>query len=142
MLLGRGHVPPCSSAGTGEGASCTPLPLSAAVSALPTAPLHWFSSNRCHPCTAVPGIPLLGSSVAVQDSAGDAVPLQSLPSLGVHLLWEGRESFPQAQRAQPGHRPPAHLQTPSAKCCFQLEFLLCYPSVPLPDNSSYFIACL
>lgn len=61
--------------------------------------------------------------------------VQSFPSLGVHLLWEMRESSLRAQRAQPGHRPPAHLHTPSAKWCFQLKFLLCSRSVPLSDNS-------
>lgn len=66
-----------------KGTSGTSLPSSPTISALSTALLHWFSSNMCHFCTAVAGILLLRSSEAMQDSADAAVPVQSLPFLGV-----------------------------------------------------------
>lgn len=126
-----------------KGTSWTSLLFSPTTSALSAAPLHGFSSNRYHSSPAVAGTLLLCSSEAMQDSADAAVPVQSLPFLGcISLLCEGRRSFPQAQRAHPGHGPPAHLQIPSAKCCFEVKFLLCFPSVPLPANSSCFIAFL
>lgn len=86
--------------------------------------------------TPVPGIPFW-------EALWQCRTVQMLLFLFLFLLGVGGDRIlAPAQRAQPGHRPPAHLQMPSAKCCSQLKFLLCSSSVPLPDNSSYFIPCL
>lgn len=106
----------------------------------PGAPLHQFSSNNSHSSSAVAGILVLRSSETRADGADAAVPVQSLPFLGVCACCGRGKSFPRTQRAHPGHGPPARLQIPSAKWCFQVKFLLCFPSLTTPATLSLFFA--
>lgn len=98
-----------------KGTSWTSLPPSPTISALSTVPLHWFSSNRYHSCTAVAGILLLCSSGAIQDSADADVLVQSHPFLGVCVCCGRADPFPKLRGLI---RDTGHLQIPSAKCCF------------------------
>lgn len=81
------------------------------------------------PLPVVPGVPWLGGSVAMQV-------LLFLCSPWVCICC-GREENPLPKlRGLSLHTgPPAHVQKPSAKWCFQLKFLPFSPSVPPPPTT-------
>lgn len=117
-FLARGHVPPCSFPDAHQ-KNQLDIPsllidhLSLVYSSMPipatgTTPALLLWAARCHEAIR-------------QCRAGQLLLFlcsHFLSWVCVALLQEGRMYFPPAPRACPGHRPHAHLQIPSAKCCF------------------------
>lgn len=105
----------------------------------PGAPLHQFSSNKSHSSSAVAGILVLHSSETREDGADAAVPAQSLPFLGVCACCGRGESFSTDSEGSPWTRATC----PSANAVREMVLPGEIPALlPLPDNSSYFIAFL